>query len=243
MTITEERATAAAPEPPSRPRRRGRVVAWAVIASIAVLAVVGLLVWQSLVQSALGGVRVTYDADPVRCQGAEVGLFPGITPDGEYPDDVPYELYFDEEFHRPLVDLERGMRCTLRIHVINDGWAEVRVTQLLLRHFGESSGLAVQAVGVSPNGSEPLQLTDSYGFPDAIDAAFAIEGGLGVPAGFSQMFVAVFEYGNDASMGTCGATSVNVPVMTVEALGQSATAAPTEDQVIAFRIPDANGCD
>ena len=215
-----------------------RVVA-ITIAILFLLAAVGAGIWHLVAQSALAGVRVTYDAEPVRCQGAEVGVFPDLVPDGEYPDDYPWELYFDDQFRTPLVNVAPGMTCALRIQVINDGWADATVSRIDLRFFGEIAGLAVAPVLVNPNGVGPHDTPDGSN----IDASFDIEGGIPVPSGATQTFTAVFEYRQNPAMGECGATTVNVPVVTFDSMGQARSASPSDDQAISFRKPSPNGCD
>lgn len=237
MTMTQAPVATGAAEQRPTARGRGRIVAWAVVGGLALLAVVGLLVWQSVVQSALSGVRVTYDADPIRCQGAEVGVYPGVA-----DDDGDGALFFDEEFQQAGVELTPGMRCALRIQVVNEGWTDIEVTEVFLRFFGEGSGLAFSDVMVGPNGQARLPLVESDGFVNDIDAAFRIDGGIPVSPEQPHVFVAVFDYAGDAQMAECSWMGVNVPVVTFQAFGQSATAAPRQEQAIVFHQPDPNGC-
>lgn len=215
-----------------------RVVAIS-IAVVFLLAAVAAGSWHLVAQSALSGVRVTYDAEPVRCEGAEVGVFPDLEPDGEYSEDFPWELYFDDQFRGPLVNVAPGMTCALRVQVVNDGWADVTVTRIDLRFFGEVAGLAVAPVLVNPNGVGPHGTADGSN----IDASFDIDGGITVPGGATQTFTAVFEYRDNPAMGVCGATTVNVPVVTFDSVGQARSASPSDDQAISFRKPSPNGCD
>ncbi len=75
-------------------------------ALIAGVVVVGFIAWLVAIQVLLGSARIVYDAEPVRCDGADVGLYPGYD-----ADDPDQSLYFDEQFHDPLVELSPGAVC------------------------------------------------------------------------------------------------------------------------------------
>lgn len=126
-----------------RPTRAKRTI-------LAVLgaAVVALVGWQVVVQSALAGVRVVYDALPVACEGGEVGLAPAIANDDLGGADG---FFFDEQMHHIAIDVQPDLDCGIRVHVVNDGWATVGISEATLPGLGESVNSLVVPVSVSPN--------------------------------------------------------------------------------------------
>lgn len=234
MTVTEQRSDPSA-APPARgrrsaPRRRAALLALGVLAAVAV---VGVVTWQILAQTALAGVRVVFDADPVRCEGASVGTMPEapVVADGAYRDDV----YFDEEFYEPRVDIAEGMRCALRVHVFNDGWADVAVEAVGVPGMAEGMAWPLRVSHVNPNGQTRLA--------DVDDAArFAIEG-TSVPRGERQAFLIIVEdTGERVAMEECSSFWPLHPYVVAAAGGATREIAPADGAGIWYRMADGSDC-
>jgi|GEM_PF-1167610 len=225
--------TAAEPAAPrvSMPARR---VGVRVAGVLTVLAVVGVVTWQILAQTALGGVRVVFDVDPVRCEGATVGTMPDtpVLADGAYRDDV----YFDEEFYEPRVDITEGMRCALRLHVFNDGWADVAVEAVGVPGMAERMAWPLRVSHVNPNGQTQLA--------DVDDAArFEIEG-ISIPRGERQTFLVIVEYSGDrTTMEECSSFWPLPPHVVAAAGGATRVVAPADGVGIWYRMGKADGSD
>ena len=182
--------------------------------------VVGFVAWLVAIQVLLGSVRIAYDAEPVRCDGAEVGLYPGYD-----EDDPGQSLYFDEQFHDPLVELSPGGVCGIRMHVVNDGWADVVVEKVGMPMMDQTLSGPLDAVMVNPNGQTRLPDTENSA------AEFLLEGPIVVPAGATQSFVVVVEDSGDyAALGEC--TFVRTPgpyaVLTAATFTRQVDSAPTD---------------
>ncbi|MDJ1114114.1 hypothetical protein [Microbacterium dauci] len=134
--------------------RRVRITMLALLGA----AVVALAAWQVVAHGSLSAVRIAVDAAPVQCDGAEVGLYPGITDDP-----------FQDDVQQPLIVLEDGMRCSIRFAVVNDGWVDAAIEVAGLPMLADDMAWPLTAVMVNPNGQTRL--------PDNESAAeFAIEG-------------------------------------------------------------------
>lgn len=212
----DARATAEAPVP-KRTRRLGRRAIAGL--ALAALVLVGWAAWARVSATAVGGVRVIYDAQPIVCEGSEVG----VRPSAENP-----------ELLQPVVSLADGMRCELRIQVVNDSWSEVTVTTVGLEGLSSPNPLALEPAFVNPNGQER---TD-----DRQTAFFEITGGIVVPAGGSATFTAVIDYGGGAEMVTCASQGWGVAVVTVTALGATREVRPAAEDVIWFQEGSLTSC-
>lgn len=202
--------------------------------ALAILAVVGVVTWQILAQTAVGGVRVVFDADPVRCEGATVST----TPDppavlaGEYREDV----YFDDEFYEPRVEITDGMSCVLRLQVFNDGWAEVAVDAVGIPGMADRMLWPLQVSHVNPNGQAQL--------PDVEDAAqFEIEG-MSIPSGGRQAFLVIVEYtGDRTTMSECSSFRPRPPYIVAAAGGATRAVAPADGIGVWYRMGMSDGSD
>ncbi|BDZ65610.1 hypothetical protein [Agromyces mangrovi Wang et al. 2018] len=209
--------------PPAPPRRRAGAVAGWIVAAIAVVALAGWAAWAALGASALGGVRVVYDAEPLRCDGSAVHL----TSDP-----------WNEEFLQPMAELTPGMSCELRVQVVNGGWVDVTVREVWLEGMGSGNLLGLRVDHVNPNGPEPLSQAD-----ETFDAGFEILGGLVVPAGMSQAYTAAIRYDGGAEMVECGSQGWNPVAVRVEALGASRLVQPADEFAIWFFEGDLAECE
>lgn len=106
MVASAEQVTVPREHPaPPRARRRPNLGIVIVLALVTV-ALLAWGIWAAVSSAATSGVRVGYDAQPMVCDGAEVGVVPST--------DNP-------ELQQVQVDLTPGMRCELRVQVLNDG--------------------------------------------------------------------------------------------------------------------------
>lgn len=219
-------------EPSNRRPARRVVRGVALVAVIGV--VVGLLTWQILAQTALGGVRMVFDAAPVRCENGSVGLTPDPPEiaEGAFREDV----YFDDAFYEPVVDIGEGTRCALRLQVINHGWADVEVTTIGVPGMAQRMEWPVVARHANPNGQNRL--------PDREDSAeFAIEG-IAVPSGATQIFTVIVEYaGAEGTMTQCSSFRPMPPYAEIAAGGMTARVAPGGEVGIWYRAAPASGAD
>ncbi len=225
--MTDETADTA--QAGARPFVQRRVVVVTAIVVAAVLVVV--LGWQIAARSALGGVRVVYDARPIVCEGAEVGLHPSGAADASREEDA---LAGDEQFYEPVVGVVPGMTCGLRLHVVNEGWSDVDVRTVALPSMGGSFLSLVKPLFVNPNGQ--VRLADSE---DA--AVFAVDG-LTVPARGSQVLTVLLEADEaDAdSYEPCSGYRPQSPEVTLSALGVDRTVAAPEGGVWYFDGPSGD---
>lgn len=213
MTIESEVSEAEAvasdePTPRRHSRSIGAIVA-TVIAGLGLLALAGWGIWTSVASTAVEGVRVVYDAQPVVCEGAEVGT----TSD---PESI--------EFLQPIIDLTPAMTCQLRIQVVNDGWSDVTVTTVGLRNMNVGNPLGIEAMFVNPNGQEMLDN------PENVDALFDLAGdGIVVAPDEIVTFTAFFGYEGDAQMEQCSSTGWNPPFVTVTAPGATRDVSPSDE--------------
>ena len=190
---------------------------------LVLVALVSGVAWWGASATALNGVRVVYDAAPLRCAGAEVGMMPGFEDE---------DMYFDEQFHVPFVSLTPGMQCALRFHVVNEGWTDVVVDQITLLLFGADAGLELSDVFVNPNGHERVPSADG----GELDAHLVVTG-LAIPPGGVQELTAVFTYAGSTRIAECTSIWLNVPVVTVAALGAARHVQPPAEAVIGFHQP------
>lgn len=205
---------------------------------IAVLAVGAIAVvvagWQIAAWTALGAVRIVYDARPVVCEGAEVGLQPSGA-SGEVTGDNGFA--WDETFYSSVLWVEPGMTCAIRFFVVNDGWSEVDAQAVALPGMQEEHVSLVRPTMVNPNGQTRLADTD-----DA--AVFAIEG-MPVPAGEQQAFTVILEANAADADGytDCSGFMPTPPEVTVSGLGVQRTVSSPEDSGIWFYAGPREECD
>lgn len=206
-----------APTAPARPRRR-----WPVVLGCALLALalVAWATWSGVSSAAVGGVRVTYDAQPLACEGSELGTMPDAA---------------NPAFLQPAVALTPGMRCELKIQVVNDGRSDVTVTDVALLGLGNGNPLGIEAVLVNPNGQ--LRIPNDRGA-----AIFEIEGGITVPAGTTATFTAVLDYDGGAEMVECSAQGMNIPAVTVTSLGATREVQPPAEDMLWFHAGSFESC-
>ncbi len=216
-----------------RPVTQRRVVI--IVAAVVVGAIlVGVIGWQIAARSAVGGVRIVYDARPLVCEGAEVGLEPADSSD-EYVGENGFAV--DEQFYAPVVGVVPGMTCALRLHVVNDGWSDVEVRTVGLPSMDESRLSLVRPMFVNPNGQERLADTEGA-------AVFAIEG-MTIPAHGSQAFTVMLEADEaDAdSYEPCSGELPRSPEVTIAALGVDQTVASPADFGVWYYDGPRSGCE
>lgn len=213
---------------PSRRVARGVVVA--VVAGVAALALIG---WFVAAQVSLSSVRIVYDAAPVRCEGANVGLYAADGGDG-----AAGEVPFDDRFLSPVVDVTEGMLCAIRLHIVNTSWMEVEVTTVGVPMMGSEMSTPLRALHVNPNGQTRL--------PDTVEgsAEFLIEGGITVPVGGSQPLLVVIDAsGVRDGLGQCVALGPLSPYVVVQLADISRHVASADEDGIWYRRGSAAECD
>lgn len=212
------------------PRRRVLLIAALAVGAIAVV-VAG---WQIAAWTALGAVRIVYDARPVVCEGAEVGLQPSGA-SGEVAGDDGFA--WDETFYSSVLWVEPGMTCAIRFFVVNDGWSEVDAQAVALPGMQEDHVSLVRPTMVNPNGQTRLADTD-----DA--AVFAIEG-MPVPAGEQRAFTVIVEANAEDADGytVCSGFMPTPPQVTVSGLGVQRAVSSPEDSGIWFSAGPRDECD
>ncbi|WP_405374512.1 MULTISPECIES: hypothetical protein [unclassified Microbacterium] len=222
-------------ESPTPVRRRRRRVAL-IGAIIVVAALTGLAVWQVVAQTAVGGIRIVYDAAPVRCVGGAVSTDPGVDAPVS-PDDPDPGVYFDDEFQNLRVDLVGGVTCGIRMHVTNDGWTDVEITTIGVPGMAADALWPVRAVMVTPNGQTRLDDADR-------DARFSIEG-ISVAAGERASFTVIVEYdgSKSANMSSCSSWTPAAPYALVSAAGVEKTVMSPEEFTVQYRAGTADDCD
>lgn len=212
----------------ARPSRR--VGPGVVVAGVAALALVG---WFAAVQVSLSNVRIAYDAAPVRCEGANVGLYSGDDADG-----TAAEVPFDDRFLSPVVDVTEGMLCAVRLHIVNTSWVEIEVTTVGAPMMGSEMSTPLRALHVNPNGQTRL--------PDTVEgsAEFLVEGGITAPAGGSQTLLVVIDAsGVRDGLGQCIALRPSSPYVIVQLAGLSRHVTSDDDDGIWYRRGSAAECD
>lgn len=220
MVASAEQVGAASESMPVVPRARRRPSPGTVI--VLVLLAVALLAWggwTAVSSAATSGVRIGYDAQPMVCEGSEVGVVPST--------DNP-------ELRQVQVDLTPGMRCELRVQVLNDGWSDVTVTTVRLLGLAPGNPLGLELATVNPNGQAVSG--------DGEDALADIADGIPVPAGTSTTLTALIDYPGGADMDACSSTGWNPPVVTVTAWGSSRELQPPESDSIWFREGSDTAC-
>ncbi|QKJ20197.1 hypothetical protein [Microbacterium hominis] len=222
MTVTAA-PSAPAPGPatdePRSPRRwRSRLAD--VLAVLAVAAIVaGVIGWQATARSALGAVSVTYDAQPVECDGADVGLRPAD--DGE-------------TFLVPVVPLQAGLECRLRVQVVNESAMSVDLESMTIAAFGELSALDMSVGVLQPTGIE-FDASD-------VDAVATLSDEV-IGPGTTTTYVVGFTNGGDALMDECAAMGTVLPTAVVSALGVTEALRPASTQMTWFLQGSPADCD
>lgn len=212
MTVDEDVTRQSSPASNARPRER-RARAAIGVAALVIAAVVA--VSAVAVRSSLAATSAWFDADPVRCVGAEVA--PRVDADG---------------ISVPTVALGGPMRCTIRVQVTNRGWLEVDVNSVTVPLAGESA-LDLRAVGAT-NGA--LVAPPFLG----VDATFTVED-VSIAPGATVTLETVLEYGGQARLSECTAGEGATPVIGLSALGLTETRQP--DPSIWFLQGDPDACD
>lgn len=200
-------------------RRRWLIAAAAALVVLAVAAAG----WQIVARSAVGSVRIAYDARPIVCEGGEATVSPD--PSGLSGPDA---FAFDEETYQWSVGVVPGMTCGLRFHVVNDGTIDAAVSEVVLPGLGEEMATLMRPASVNPNGQVRLADTDG-------DAVFEISGGIGVAGGTSETFIVILEdEPADADLySACGGYAPPGPKVVVGALGVTRDiAAPPEGDIL-----------
>lgn len=224
MTVTVDASDSPAPaeepaESPTRGRARRRI-RWVLLSAAAAL-VVAAGVWWISAQTALSGVAVAYDLQPVICEGAEVG---------QRADDP------DSEFYNPVVVWTPGMECRLRVHVINNGWSDITIDSVTLAMMGEDNLQGLEPRTVNPNG-QTVTSSEPYG-----DITFTMTGPLAVGAGDDQLLEAVIDYHGGAHYAQCSGTGLHTPDVAVSVNGVSVTKAPPPWMLIWFQQGSLSDC-
>ena len=214
----------------ARVRRRAILIAALAVGAIAVVTAG----WQIAAWSAVGGVRIVYDARPVACEGAEVTLEPPGASDDLLGDGG---FAWDETFYSSVVGVEPGMTCAIRFFVVNDGWSDIDAQAVALPGMQEEYVSLVRPTMVNPNGQTRLADTD-----DA--AVFAIEG-MPVPAGAQQSFTVILEANAEDAGGydRCSGFIPRPPRVSVSVLGVQRSVASPEASAIGYYAGARAACD
>lgn len=194
---------------------------WLVLGIIAVLA----LGWFVTAQSAVRGVTVFQDAQPVVCTSVPV-----TSTDTPLLDAEPGTA----DAHLPTVVLQPGQQCTFRLYVLNEGWATVEIDGVHLPLLGDGSALGITQVSALLNPAADLHNDEPQ-----MDAFAGIQG-VSVPPGSSQLVEVRFAYDGGAQLGQCGAVTASPLSVQVSALG--ATATPTSAMPIIYHRGDPADC-
>ncbi|WP_127473148.1 hypothetical protein [Microbacterium sulfonylureivorans] len=205
-----------APPEPSTPRGRA---AGLVLGVVAVFAAAALAGWHVTASAALASVSLEYDAEPIVCDGADVGTLPSP---------------MNDEFLWPAVALEPGATCELRIHVVNGGPQSVMVDAVTLAQLAPGGPTGLEVSFVNPNAQHGEAVDGDHRFP--------VEGGLPVDAGTIQTFIAVLTFAGESRYAECSSTAWAIPSVTVSALGQSRTVAAPAGREIWFHYGGFEEC-
>jgi hypothetical protein len=203
----------------------GRRIRIAVVALLGA-AVLAFAAWQVVAHVSLSAIRISVDAAPVQCDGAEVDLYPGITDDP-----------FQDDVQQPLIVLEEGMRCSIRFAVVNDGWMDAAIDAAVLPMLADGMAWPLTAVMVSPNGQTRL--------PDDESAAvFAIEG-LQVPAAERLGFSAIVDddAGKAENVARCTRFSAGPISVRVSVLGVSREIHAAPETAVWYGVGDNEECE
>lgn len=213
-TIEADPTTPVEARSPSRKTRtrRGLIV-------FGIVLVVGFAGWLAIAASALGGISVEYDAQPLSCDGTEVGTIPSVE---------------DEDSRDLAVVVTDGATCELKFRVINDGWAEVSVDAVTARGLAPGNPAGAVVSFVNPNAQ----------FGEAVDGdyRFAVEGLITVPAGAVQTFSIVYTFAGAPRIGRCSASGWSIPAATVTALGRSRTVESSPHSLVMFEVGGLEEC-
>ena len=198
--------------PAARPaRRRFWVVAAAGL--LAVLAIAAVLASRS----AVDGVIVYQDAEPLVCEGEEV---------------FPYSQDDAAGLAVPTVVLAEGMGCTLRVHLRNEGWADVTIDAVRLAMMGDFAQVDLDPVSVRPNGSSPRTVDDDDALVPLTEVHLA--------PGQTMLLESRFRYGGDAVLDDCSSLSWSPTIVEFSAFGASrAVNAPLD---VRFALQDPREC-
>lgn len=206
-------ATVEARSPSRKTRTRTGLI---VVGIVLVAAITG---WLAIAASALGGVSVEYDAQPLSCDGADVGTTPSIE---------------DEESSDVAVVVTDGATCELKFQVINDGSADVSVEAVTARNFAPGNPAGAVVSYINPNAPLGEAVEQDY--------RFALEGPITVPAGAVQTFSIVFTFADEPRIGRCSASGWPIPAATVTAWGQSRTVESSPHSLVMFQVGGFDEC-
>lgn len=122
-----------------------------------------------------GALKVVIDAHGLQCGGARVRTV--------------QVNRFDSDFAVPAAEIRKGMRCGLSYHVINTADDAVVLDETVVPLMGPNGGAGVEAVMLSPLGSEPKPADDA-------DAIFSMDE-YQLQPGEAEEFEVVFEHRPD----------------------------------------------
>lgn len=204
---------------PQRGRRRRLTLMWVLAAGIAVVGALAWMAWGAVGSSALDGVSLQYDTEPIRCDGAVVESRRNVE---------------SGDFSQASVVMTEGMTCELRIQVANDGWAEVNLESVTLTGLAPDNVLQLDVEFVNPNAQHGVVADFDYVFP--------MPGGYPVAPGSIETVTAVITYDGGAVLSPCSAQGWRIPTATVTAFGQSRVLASPPHSDIWFSNGSAEDC-
>lgn len=195
-----------------------------------VLALIGLVVlgfgaWFGTAHWAISGTKVVLDAQPFECAGDEVT---------RYADDA--FATEDQAMWRHAIELREGLDCSIRFHVVNEGWRSVNVESIVLPFLGAESALPT-ATSLGPHG-DPAVLPP---IDARVDAAFTISGSP-LESDDRETFVARLASNADGCVSEGGAIIVPAPAVVVSAWGISRTIQPVASELAFLGTADSS-CD
>lgn len=205
--VTSAGSTAAAPADGSR-RGRGRL-AWLLAA--AVLVVAAFVGWHLVAAKACGEIDAGF-AVPVDCTGTTVT-------DRRLSQDIGRPV--------PVIAPYRGMRCTVRVRVVNNSWLPVRIRSVSFPILGPEGGSGIQATGAGQR-------------PHEVDAVFTIDRVVASGESMQASYGLRFRPGGCDSPGATGWIDT-APDLDVSALGLSGHR--DGDAVLAWQGTPDSSCD
>lgn len=198
------------------PRPRSLTWLWFVTAGVLILACAA---WWVIGATTRSLVHLEFDAGPVICDGAEVGTAPAS----------------DEDFLSPKVQLAGPATCSIRVHVVNDGWTDASIDAVHLPYMVERSAWGLVAQSVSPNGAPGVMAEDGLSVTFPLTSVV-------VQPGTAELLQVNVDYRPVSTFGSCVTVWASSPIVEISALGVASSIVPDERASIQWQNGTNESC-
>lgn len=174
--------------------------------AVALVLVVAVGAWRSVSGARLEAVRLAAVPGGVSCSSGSVSIQGQPFSGGIGSPEAPL----------PVMAAQPGMRCAVRLELVNTGDNDVRIDSVTIPHGGPASRVPVRLVSTAPTGPTKSD----------IDVVVSVDEVLA--AGATRLITLRFEYREDGCHGPNSAMYIapDGPFVRIEAFGRSAEVKP-----------------